>query len=119
MTESRWKKEARGLFFILVILSAVPGLLSAYFDIKYHKAGAETPTIEKPVANTQHANTRFISSAEAAQIRMMWTIFLIALPSSILFGIVLRFVFKVDVFKQEPMPPRIENLMNDLKENRL
>jgi hypothetical protein len=119
MKESRWKKELRGLFFILVILAGIPGLLSAYFDIAAHKAGAEQPTAEKPIPNTQHARTKYISAAEAERIRLTWTIFLIAFPSAFLFGFVLRFAFKVDIFKQEPLPPRFERLLNDLKQKQL
>lgn len=119
MNEPRWKKEVRGLVFILVILSGIAGLVSAYFDIEYHKAGADKPTAEKNVANTQHAKTKYISIAEAERIRLFWTIFLIAFPSSILLGVVMRFVFKVDILKEEPMPAWVENLKDNMQEKHL
>jgi len=117
--ESRWKKEARGLFFLLVILTAIPLALAAYFDIQAHKSGADAPTVEKPVENIRHARKKYISAAEAERIRLLWTIFLIGFPSSILFGVVLRFVFNLNIFKHEPMPVWVDNLMNKVKENQL
>ena len=113
--EPRWKKEARGLFFLLIIFSAVPGLLAAYFDIQYHKAGADKPTAEKTVENVQHGRRKYISADEAGRIRLWWTILFIAMPSSILSGIALRYIFNVDIFKQEPMPEWTEKLMDNLK----
>ena len=114
-TEPRWKKELRGLFFLLVILSAIPGLLAAYFDIAYHKAGEDKPTIDKPIENIQHARKKYISGAEHNRIRLMWTLFLICFPSSILFGLVMRFGFGINIFKTEPLPQWVDKLMNDLK----
>lgn len=115
MQEQRWKKELRGLFFVLVILSAIPGLLAAYFDISYHKHGDRYPSIEKPIENIQHGNKKYISAAQHNRIRLMWTLFLICFPSSILLGVVFRFAFKVDIMKQEPLPEWADKLVNDLK----
>lgn len=114
-TEPRWKRIARDLFFLFVIASGVPLGLAAYFEIQAHKDGAQQPTAEKTVENVQHAARKYISPAESGRIRLMWTIFLITFPSAILSGFVLRFVFRVDILKEEPKPAWGDNLMNNLK----
>ena len=119
MHEPRWKTIARNLIFLLVIASAIPLALAAYFDIQAHKSGEDRPTIEKPIENVQHAQKKYISFAEYERIRLMWILFVICFPSSIVFAAVMRFGFGVNIFKKEPLPPAIENLMNNLKENRL
>jgi hypothetical protein len=119
MPEPRWKKIARNLFFLLAITTIIPLPLSGVFTITAHNAGAAQPTVEKTVRLTQHGNTKYITPAESNRIRLMWMIFLVGFPSTLLAGFVLRFGFKVDILKKEPLPERIENLMNNLKEGHL
>ena len=113
--EAGWKRVARDLAFLLVIASALPLGLAAYFEIHSHKNGSPQPTAEKTVESIQHADKKYISPAEAARNRLMWTIFFIGFPSSILLALVLRFVFGVDIMKEEPMPAWVNKLMEDLK----
>lgn len=119
VAEPRWKKIARNLVFLLVIASALPLALAAYSDIEAHKAGEYKPTIEKPIENIQHGVKKYISAAEYRRIYLMWTLFFICFPSSIVFAAIMRFGFGVHIFKKEPLPPAIENLMNNVKEGRL
>ena len=119
VAEPRWKFHARNLAFLLVIASAIPLALAAYYDIQAHKSGEDRATIEKPIENVQHAQKKYISFAEYERIRLMWILFVICFPSSIVFAAVMRFGFGVNIFKKEPLPPAIENLMNNLKEERL
>jgi hypothetical protein len=119
MHEPRWKKIARNLIFLLVIASALPLALAAIFDIQAHKSGELKPTIEKPIENVQHGVKKYISGAEHNRIYLMWTLFFICFPSSLIFAFVMRFAFGVTIFKKEPLPPAIENLMNNVKEGRL
>lgn len=119
MQEPRWKKIARNIFFLLAIATIIPLPLAGVFTISAHNAGAAQPTGEKTVRLTQHGNTKYITPAESYRIYLMWMIFLIGFPSTVLVGFVLRFGFKVDILKQEPLPERIENLMNNLKEGHL
>jgi hypothetical protein len=114
-TEPRWKRIARNLFFLFIIASAVPLALAAYFEIQAHKGGTKQPTAENTIEFTQHAVKKYISPAESERIRLMWTIFLITFPSAVLSGLILRFIFKVDILKDEPKPVWVDNLMNDLK----
>lgn len=115
MQEPRWKFHARNIVFLLVIASAIPLALAAYSDIQAHKAGENKPTIEKPIENIQHGVKKYISAAEHNQIRLMWTLFFICFPSSIIFAAVMRFGFGVTVFKKKPLPEWADKLMNDLK----
>lgn len=112
--EPRWKRIARDLFFLFIIASAAPLGLAVYFEIQAHKAGAKQPTAEKSIEFVQHASKKYISPAESERIRLMWTIFLVCFPSAILCGFVLRFVFKVDILKDEPKPAWVDSLINDL-----
>lgn len=114
-TEPRWKRIARNAIFLFIIAAVVPLGLAACFEIQSHKAGAPQPTAEKTIESVQHAVKKYISPAEAERIRLMWTLFLIAFPSAILSAFILRFVFKVDILKDEPKPAWVDNLMNNLK----
>jgi hypothetical protein len=114
-TEPRWKFHARNLIFLLVIASALPLALAAYSDIQAHKAGVDKPTIAKPMENVQHGVKKYVSAAEYHQIRLMWILFFICFPSSIVFAAVMRFGFGVHIFRKEPIPKLVDKLMNDLR----
>lgn len=116
--EPRWKSIARNIFFLLAILSVIPLALAGFFTVRSHQAGTKERTAEKTVESVQHADKKYISLAESERIRLMWTIFLIGFPSVILLGFLLRFGFRVNILKQEPLPPWTERLMSNLrKEN--
>ena len=117
-TEPRWKKIARNIFFLFIISSVVPLALAGYFDIQAHKAGTKQPTAEKNIESVQHGVRKYISLAESERVQLMWTLFLVGFPSAILLGFILRFIFSVDILKQEPLPAWTDKLMRDLKRNR-
>lgn len=114
-TEPRWKRFARESVFLLVIASALPLGLAAYFEIQAHKNGSPQPTAEKTIESIQHGDKKYISPAEAARNRLMWTIFFTGFPSAILLAFILRFVFRVDIMKEEPMPEWVNKLVEDIK----
>ncbi|MDQ3799825.1 MAG: hypothetical protein M3384_10255 [Acidobacteriota bacterium] len=118
LPEPRWKRFARESAFLLVIASALPLGLAAYFEIQAHKNGSPQPTAEKTVESVQHGDRKYISPAEAERNRLMWTIFFIGFPSAVLLAFVLRFGFGVDIMKEEAMPEWVDKLVEDLKKTR-
>lgn len=74
--------------------------------VNAHNHGESTPTATHTVAFTQHGNTKYITLAQRQRIRNLVRILMIGGPTEVLFGLVLRFAFKINVLANGPRARR-------------
>jgi len=104
--EPGWKVLLRRVFLTFFFVLWGSGVLLFFTMVRAHNAGESRPTATHTVPLTQHGNTKYITRAEQHRIGLLLRTLVIGLPGELLFGVVLYFGFRVNVWDNKRRRPK-------------
>jgi len=97
--EPGWKVLLRRVFLTFFFVLWVSGILLFYTMVSAHNAGESRRTATYTVPLPQHGNTKYVTPAEQHRIGLLLRTLVIGLPGELLFGVILYFGFRVNVWE--------------------
>ena len=104
--EPGWKVLLRRVFLTFFFVLWGSGVLLFFTMVRAHNAGESRPTATHTVPLTQHGNTKYVTPAEQHRIGLLLRTLVIGLPGELLFGVILYFGFRVNVWGNKRRRPK-------------
>lgn len=98
----RWRRVLRTAYSVAFIAVWLVGLASFYFFGSGMRDGTPSPTGTHTEPLTNHGHTVYVSVAEKKLIDLLQISMFVGIPTIIIIGALLHFIFKVPIFGSRP-----------------